>query len=66
MRLLWTVFWFLGASMLAGMMNSVAVVEGRRSLFWIPQIRIDSFMKLVALLPGLRMELGKDVGNKRL
>jgi hypothetical protein len=52
--------------MLARMMNSVAVVEGRRSLFWISQIQIDSHMKLVPSLPGLRMELGKDVGNKRL
>jgi hypothetical protein len=54
-------------SMLAAMMNSVAVVEGRRSLFWIPQIWIDSHMKLVPSLPGLvRAELGKDVGNRRL
>jgi hypothetical protein len=52
--------------MLVGMMNYVAVAEGRRSLFWIPQIWIDIHVKLVALLPGQRMELGMDVGNKRL
>jgi hypothetical protein len=52
--------------MMAGMMNSVAVVEGRRSLFWIPQSWIGNHIKLVPSLPGLRMELGKNVGNKRL